>query len=353
MGNSVEILQNIHIDIEELLEELRFDYQHSPNYLTNPNAFSNVNRTSGDFYMCCCPNHPETRASFGVSKDAPYNTNCFYCGYLGTIAEAIEIAFSLEEGEGIAKILTRYVVEEKRKVHDIVGMIKDMRGETKIPSLPMEELTKFDNVDFNSWDYRVGLAYMVNQRFITMHTLNTFQVKVDVENNCIVFPQFTRKGELRFLQKRKTGDSYSGAKFINEGLAIKRDILYGLHHIDALKTTPSAIKRIRMVESPIDVLSNYQVGIPAVAINGKILFSSQVRELQLAGIEVVDLFFDNDEAGRDATTRAIKILKRANIHVNVVLHPPHLAGSKQDSNSLLPLGLLDKLYVKDVTSFER
>lgn len=353
MSNAVEILQNVFIDVEELIEELQFEYQHSPNYGNNPNAFTNMNRTSGDWVMCCCPSHPETKASFGISLDAPYNCNCFFCGYLGTIADVIEQAFELEEGEGLTKLLTNYIVEDKRKVLDIVTMIKDLRGEGEIPSLPLSELFKFDQVDINSWDYKVALAYMVNQRGIHPQVLSKYDVKVDLENECIVFPQYTRTGKLRFLQKRKIGNSYTGAKFINEGLAVKRDVLYGLHHINALRDTPNRIRRVRMVESPIDVLSNYQVGIPAVAINGKILFTSQIRELQLAGIEIVDLFFDNDHAGREATEKATKMLKRRGIHVNVVHHPPQLAHSKQDSNSLLPLGLLDQLYIEDVTTFKK
>lgn len=353
MSNSVEILQNVNLDVEELIDELRFDYQHSPNFNTNPNAFNDTNLTTGGWLMCACPNHPESKASFGISIDPPYNCNCFYCGYLGTIAEVVEIAFGLEEGEGLAKLLSGYIVEDKRKVMDIVTMIKDLRGEGEIPTLPMTELTKFDIVDKQSWDYKVALAYMLNQRGISMHTLDAYQVKVDLENKCIVFPQFTRKGELRFLQKRKIGDSYVGAKFINEGLAVKRDILFGLHLINRLRNTSYAIKRVRMVESPIDTMSNYQVGIPSVAINGKILFTSQIRELQLAGIEVVDLFFDNDEAGREATEKATKMLKRYNIHVNHVQHPPHLAGSKQDSNSLMLLGFLDKLPIIDMTTFTK
>lgn len=345
------MLQNIHIDVEELLEELQFEYQHSPNYNTNPTAFTNVNRTTGDWVMACCPAHPESRASFGISMDAPYNCNCFYCGYLGTIAEVIEIAFDLDEGEGLTKLLTGYIVEDKRKVMDIVTMIKDLRGEGEIPKLPLSELTKFDQVNKLDWDYRVAEAYMTNNRGITQNTMNVYDIKVDLEHKCIVFPQYTRKGDLRFLQKRKIGDTYIGAKFINEGLAVKRDILFGLSLINRYRNTPQAIKRVRMVESPIDVLSNYQVGIPAVAINGKLLFNSQVRELKLAGIEIVDLFFDNDEAGREATEQATKMLKRYGIHVNHVQHPPHLMFSKQDSNSLMLLGLLDKLPVIDMTTF--
>lgn len=347
---SIEILENVSLDIWDLIDDLRFEYQHSPNYSLNPKAFSQKNDV-GDWIMCCCPNHSETRASFGISKEPPYHANCFYCGYLGTIDKAIEIAFGLDDGDGIKKLLSDYIVEEVRTPLDVEGIIRDGRERVKIPCLDETELTKFDNAKLeNKWVYSVAMAYLINQRGMDLHTLKTYEIKIDVKNECIVFPQRTRTGELRFLQKRKIGNNYKGAKFINEGSPIKKDILFGLHFIDRLKNTPNRIRRVRMVESPLDAMSNYQVGIAAVATNGKILFPNQIRELQLAGVEIIDLFFDNDDAGRDATMQATKALTRAGFIVNHVLYPPQFPrNAKVDSNDLLKLGLLDKLEVKNVS----
>lgn len=344
------ILENISLDVWDLIDELRFEYQHSHNFMLNPTAFSNKNDT-GDWVMSCCPNHAETRASFGISKSPPYHANCFYCGYLGTIDRVLEIAFSLDDGEGIKLLLSDYIVEEARTPLDVEGIINDGRERTKIPCLDEKELTKFDNApSINKWTYDVAMAYLINQRGMNIHTLNTYGIKVDVQNECIVFPQRTRTGELRFLQKRKIGNNYKGVKFINEGSPIKKDILFGLHFINRLRTTKNRIRRVRMVESPLDAMSNYQVGIAAVATNGKILFKNQIRELQLAGVEVVDLFFDNDDAGREATKHATKALTKEGFIVNHVQYPPIFTyDTKVDSNDLLKLGWLDKLKVKPVS----
>lgn len=338
------------LDISELIDDLRFEYQHSPNFFTNSTAFSTQNDT-GDWVMTCCPNHSETKPSFGVSKDAPYHTNCFYCGYLGTIDKAIEIAFNLDDGEGISHLLADYIVEEQRALLDIEGIISDGRERTKIPCLDDQELYKFNNArDVNQWEHDVAMAYLLNQRSISQETINTYEIKVDIDNKCIVFPQRTRVGDLRFLQKRKIGNSFSGAKFINEGSPIKKDILFGLHFIEKLKNTEHRIKRVRLVESPLDTMSNYQVGIVSVAQNGKILFPNQIRELQLSGVEVVDLLYDNDSAGKSATKDATKKLVKEGFVVNHVLYPPHLRYDKdQDSNTLLKLGWLDKLETKNVS----
>lgn len=347
---ALSMLENVSLDVGELIDDLRFEYQHSVNYGINSTAFSSKNDT-GEWVMCCCPNHAETRASFGISKEAPYHTNCFYCGYLGTLDKAVEIAFGLDEGEGIKLLLSDYIVEESRTPLDVEGIINDGRERTAIPCLPEIELSKFDNAQkINRWTHDVAMAYLINQRGMDINTLNTYGIKIDVENECIVFPQRTRTGELRFLQKRKIGSNYKGAKFINEGSPIKKDILFGLNFINQLRTTKQRLRRVRMVESPLDAMSNYQAGIAAVATNGKLLFKNQIRELQLAGVEVVDLFFDNDEAGRDATEKATKDLIQSGFIVNHVLYPHQFnRDSKIDSNDLLKLGWLDKLESKPVS----
>lgn len=350
MTNRFNILENLFLDVWEILDNLVFDYQHSPNYSTNPKAFSNKNDT-GDWVMSCCPNHPENRPSFGISKEAPYHANCFYCGYLGTIDRVIELAFDLDKGEGLKFLLTDYLVEEKRSKLDVDRIIDEGRLRLAIPTLDENVLSKFDNApERNNWEYRVALSYMIKERGIHPHTLEKYEIKVDLDNKCIVFPQRTRTGELRFLQKRKIGERFTGAKFINEGSPIKKDILFGLHHINKLRYSTNRIRRIRLVESPIDVLSNYQVGVPAVALNGKILFVNQIRELQLAGIEEVDLFLDNDSAGRQATREATEKLIKAGFIVNHCLYPKQVAHDyKQDSNTLLRLGLLDQVITRNVS----
>lgn len=337
--NAKEILETVYLDVEELTEELRFEYQHSPNFLTNPNAFTKTNDT-GEWFMSCCPNHPESRASFGIAKDPPYNCNCFYCGYLGTIDEVIEIALDLNEGEGLRMLLSTYLVEEKRLPIDVEAIISNGREPLILPTVDEELLKSFiGSRDSNPWTFDVAMAYMLNERKLSMHTLKTYEIGVDTVNNCICFPQRTRTGDLRFIQKRKVGNNYHGAKFINDGSPIKKDIVFGLNFIDRLKTTRHRIKRVRLNESPVDAMSNYEVGIAACAINGRILFRNQVQALQAAGVEVIDLMLDNDDAGRQGAKEALRLLDRAGFVVNQVQYANPLS---KDSNDLLRSGYLDK-----------
>ncbi|MEC2646920.1 toprim domain-containing protein, partial [Bacillus thuringiensis] len=68
------------------------------------------------------------------------------------------------------------------------------------------------------------------------------------------------------------------------------------------------------------------------------------------GIEIVDLFFDNDKAGKDATQKATKHLIQEGFTVNHTLYPPQFTeDSKIDSNDLLKMGLLDKLNTNSIS----
>ncbi|MFF2889505.1 toprim domain-containing protein [Paenibacillus sp. NPDC057967] len=342
---NIEILESLYIDLEELTDELRFSYQHLSKSVSNPRALTGINDT-GEWVMSCCPMHAESRASFGISKEPPYHCNCFFCGYLGTIDALIENALDLDDGEGIKVLLSSYIIEEKQRTFDMVDFIENRRNKFMIPHLKESSLDAMKlSRSHDELLYQSGMNYMRSRGFDD-RTLETYEICVDTATETLVFPQRTRTGQLRFVQKRKIGNSYHGAKFINEGSAIKKDIVFGLHFINKLRTTEHRIRRIRIVESPIDCMSNYQVGIPAVSINGRILFKNQVRELQLAGIEEVDLMLDNDKAGTKGMEDAAILLDRAGLIVNRVRYPSFPA--PKDSNELLKASLLDKLETYNV-----
>ena len=46
------------------------------------------------------------------------------------------------------------------------------------------------------------MSYLINQRGINMKTLDTYEIKIDVRNKCIVFPQRTRNGIFAFTKTK-------------------------------------------------------------------------------------------------------------------------------------------------------
>lgn len=339
MKLSNSVLDTIYLDVMELIYDLRFSFHNSPHSTRNPTAFERV-REQGDWVMCCCPVHPENNPSFGILRTSPYHANCFVCGYLGTIDRLVERVFDLPEGEGIKFLLSKFVVEEKRQEIDIESIIDSGRKKFVPPTLPESVLDTFrKQKERDKLSYEILMGYM-RKRGFTDRTLNVYEIMADTVDGSIVFPQRDRKGRLRFIQKRRLKGN---PRFLNIGDASKVDILFGLHFIEKFKTTPRRIRRVRIVESPTDVLACYQCGIAAVALNGRVLFNQQIKELKLAGVEIVDLMLDNDEEGRQGTREAAEKLDRAGFIVNIVQYPD---GTEcKDANDLLLAGQLDKCKV--------
>jgi DNA primase len=84
---------------------------------------------------------------------------------------------------------------------------------------------------------------------------------------------------------------------------------------------PSPLGRITLVEGPLDAVWAQEIGEPAVAILGSSLSSRQVDLLRQRDVRQVRLCFDNDEAGKNATFAATKLLRAAGLWVYRVLLP--------------------------------
>ena len=64
-----------------------------------------------------------------------------------------------------------------------------------------------------------------------------------------------------------------------------------------------------LFRSPLDAVSVWSAGIPAVAQFGSSLSEEQVSLLHQLGLDKIVLFYDNDRSGRQATEQAIELLK--------------------------------------------
>lgn len=328
-------IDDISFDVSDLIESVRYDYQFTSDFALNPSALTKMT-VRGDWLMMNCPNHNETNPSFGISLSSPYHCNCFYCGTLGTIDKMIELVLGLDKNSGLKYVMDSLGYYELTKI-DLDRMFNQKK---EIKNLPENDLVSFQKLE-NSLDYEMAIAYL-KKRGLSDKTISTYGVGVDLKNYCITFPQRDRKGNLRFIQKRKINVN-KGNRFINEGNPVKKDILFGLHFIDKIKTTKKAIKKVRIVESPIDVLSHYQIGEVAVALNGLILFPQQIRELQLSGVTTIELMLDNDKAGKSSTVEARSKLNKAGFVVNEVHYPNDLF---KDANDLLLANELHNVKIK-------
>ena len=114
----------------------------------------------------------------------------------------------------------------------------------------------------------------------------------------------------------------------------KRSILYGLNYAKNTKR-PNMI----LVEGNIDVITLHQAGFDnTIATMGTALTEEHIKILEKYTQELV-LCYDNDNAGVDATQRAIALLKGSQLQVKVLQLPRRRDDSgqlvKQDADDFI------------------
>jgi DNA primase len=167
--------------------------------------------------------------------------------------------------------------------------------------------------------------YMFQRGFEEL-TLSKYEIGYD--GKAMVIPIRDTSGNLRFLKRR----FIETKRFDNAAGISKKDILYGLNYlVKALGKVPE----LYLTESETDTMACYQMGLPAAAVMGRILFKEQVRELLRAGVERVNLFFDNDDKGQEGIKKAYEALKGTPIRVGVVKYPVHLGIDTNDKDLIV------------------
>jgi DNA primase len=338
------LLSSYYIDIEELLDDLRFHWLQREDSKFNPHAFKRKPSKSGSNVMICCPVHSETNPSCGIKTEYPYPWHCFGCGASGNIALLVSHALGLKgELQGEHYILKNYITlsAKERKPIDIDSIL-DGNGLDRKRSLLEDEVKK----------YLLKRHSYITKRGFSDRTLRKYEIGYDEENRAITFPVRTSKGLIRFIKRR----FIDRKGFLNETGIDKRDIVYGLYYIIQ---SGKQITEIYLNESETDTMACYEARLPAGAILGRILFKEQVKELVKAGIKTVNLFFDNDKHGVEGTIKAYKLLARMTaIRVNVVIYPDGHWGIDgtdtmpyKDANDLLLSGKMGLIQVVPFDEF--
>lgn len=302
-----DLLINYQIDVEELLEDLRYNWSDNSNSKFNPHALSRARKT-GENIMFCCPSHAETKPSCGMKLEYPYAWNCFGCGASGNIASLVSLALSLkDELQGEKYILNNYLITSasERKPINLENILDGGSALDRKRSLFEEDVQKFTSKRH---------TYIYNRGF-SETTILKYEVGYDEVNKAVTFPVRTAKGNIRFIKKRFV----SRKGFLNESGIDKKDIVYGLYYI---LQSARLIDEIFLNESETDTMACYESKLPACAILGRILFKDQVKELVKAGIRTINLFFDNDKHGVSCIIKSYQMLSAMTaIRLNVVLYP--------------------------------
>lgn len=325
-------INSLYLNIPEIIDDLRLNWVgNKKEYTYNTTAFTKV-RKSGQNLMFCCPFHAENNPSCGVRLDSPYSFNCFGCDSSGELGLLVSKAVGLpSELFGDSFILKNYVVSsvQDRPILNITTIL-DKNKHRQGRNVSEKEI-KYFTKDIH--------PYIISRGF-TERTIQKYEVGYDAATQAVTLPVRESSGKIRFIKRRYI--NFKGFK--NEADVYKKDIVYGLYY---LLNSTKCIKELYLNESETDTMSCYQMGLPAGALLGRILFKEQVWELMRGGIKFVNLFLDNDAPGRKGSLKAYYLLSKLSpIKVNAVIYPD----SSKDANDLL---ISDRLKNIKVVPFEK
>lgn len=289
-------------DLLYLLEKLREQWENSDRFEENPTAFKDIERV-GNSYMFCCPVHNESRHSCGIMLDYPHGWNCFSCDAHGSIYSLVSHVVGGSEVHAeyfINKLF--YMDSGIQKPFEINKVLHKMQG-LKEGRTPTKHLSEEEGLAYTG----IIHPYMY-QRGFTNKAINKYELGYDQSTGSIVFPVRDHEGKIRFLQRR----SVLGKHFHNERGVDKKDVLYGLYYI--LKSE-KRVKEVTIVESATDVISCFLNGIAAVALMGRYLYDEMIPLILRLRLRNINLFLDNDKAGREATEITAKKLYKYGFNV--------------------------------------
>lgn len=318
-------------------------------------------RKSGANFSACCPFHDERTPSFMVSESKQI-FNCFSCNKGGDaftfvqeykkmdfIESVVEIAriinFTLEYKESNKK---DYVLENNKAFLE-----HSLKGRDSIKNMIIERGFNTDVINEFSLGYG-GEGFEIRKLFENSpkHLESALKTGLLYENDNginsvfrrrLIIPVFDSNGVCVGFSGRAM-DKKQNPKYINSKESFhykKRHILYGYniarkHIIEK--------KEALVVEGYFDVIALHHLGYKnAVGICGTAFCSEHIALLQRRGEVSIILALDNDNAGLQATKRAIDLLLDSESYKSYVLK---INTQQKDFNDIL---LHDKECLKSMS----
>ena len=319
----------------------------------------------GANYFGLCPFHNEKTGSFSVSPDKQIY-HCFGCkkggGVISFIMEEENLSFPdavrflakranlpvPEEEQGESSRLRARLLELNRDAARFYyELLHDKRGEACAEYLNQRRITRRTAVNFglgasaDEWD---GLLTAMARKGYSKAELLAAGLVVQGKGGSVydkfrkrlIFPVIDVRGDVVAFGGRIVDKNDPGAKYMNSPETIiysKRRVLYGLNLAKKSKR-----ENIILVEGNIDVVMLHQAGFDnACASMGTALTTEQIRLLSRYTKELI-LCYDNDNAGRIATQKALELLNDTDFSVRVLELPNRIVDGqpvKQDADDFI------------------
>ena len=299
----------------------------------------------GRNYMGLCPFHTEKTPSFSVQPDKGYY-HCFGCGAGGDVIKFLMEKEGLGFIEAVEKLAEDLHIDLKPSFRDteaekkrarMVAMNRDAalyymeilsRNPHSLNYLKNRGIGRDMIMAFGLGFAPAGgdqlLGHMKKKGYEEKELFDANLLSYDEEKNHyydrfrnrLIFPIIDRKSRVVGFGGRVLDDSLP--KYLNSSdtlLYKKSRELYGLNRV--MKVSDRS--RILLVEGYMDVISLHAAGIGyAVASLGTSLTREQARVIKRYGKQVF-ICYDGDNAGLQATNRAIDILAAENIRPRIVV----------------------------------
>ena len=318
----------------------------------------------GSSLIACCPFHNETTPSFHVSTSKGIY-KCFGCGVSGDAIQFVRENKNVDFIDAIRLVAEWHNVtlEEKDEAPED-KLIKEKRVEllevngavsklyySHLQSLSDDHAAKlevFGNRQLSSGiviEFQIGFA-PDEWKFISRDLIEkgkyqpaldlgliatTNGSSFDVYKNRIIFPIHNERGQVIGFGGRTLDTKKESAKYINSKeslLYLKSKVLYGLYQAQ------TAIRKIGyaiVVEGYFDVISMHQSGAANTVCTGGTAFTDDHAKLIKRFTNHVVLMGDGDSAGKNSNLKAINILIKHGLRVDVCLLPePENEGEKID-----------------------
>lgn len=266
-----------------------------------------IHQQKGQNIRVSCPNpvHKEgleKHASCDVFADhedkfTRFGTaHCFACGYTASLDQFVNDCF--DESGNFGK---EWLLE-----HCEVAFVSEV---AYLPEITFNKVTSVsDCMDESCLSrYEYYHEYMWKRK-LSKEIVDLFEVGYDPDLNSLTFPVRDEKGHLRFITRRSV---------VSHHFRIPEKVdkpVYLLYYALQQKLTSVAV-----VESQINALYLYSIGIPAVALFGTGT-SKQYEILRKSGIRIFNLYFDGDSPGEKGAYRFKKAMP-SDILVNTYLLP--------------------------------
>ena len=309
----------------------------------------------GNNFFGKCPFHDDNNPSLSVSQSKRFY-KCFSCGAKGDVIkfisdfEKIPYIQAIKKAAYIANVelnITDFnedLVEKKyfEIMQEAKNFFKVVLNNTTEGKEALNYLTERGISKEITERFNIGLASSKENLLFTALTkeknrlpldlIELGLVKVrnnneyyDLFRNRIVFPITNNKGKtVGFSGRIYRNYSLNESKYINSpetSIFKKSNILYNFYESS---NEIRVKKNVFIFEGFMDVIAAYKAGINnTVATMGTALTKDHVYNLKKITSSVT-LCFDGDEAGIEATKKAIKIFTEANFEINAVLIPDHL-----------------------------